>query len=159
MRYGKLRIAWSVTWGIVAVLLCVLWARSYWWRDEVEGKLSRNSLILIKSSEGRFACFTGLPPRQWAFESIPLEPYTPEPDEPPRPPRRWSYYWRWVVIQSGPASIIVLPQWHVAAVLALLSGLPWVDKLKWRFSLRTLLIATTLVAVVLGLIVWLSRSS
>ena len=29
---------------------------------------------------------------------------------------------------------------------------PW---LRWRFSLRTLLIATTLVAVVLGLIVWL----
>jgi len=29
---------------------------------------------------------------------------------------------------------------------------PW---LRWRFSLRTLLITTTLVAVVLGLIVWL----
>jgi hypothetical protein len=28
-------------------------------------------------------------------------------------------------------------------------------QLRWRFSLRTLLIATTLVAVVLGLIVWL----
>ena len=31
---------------------------------------------------------------------------------------------------------------------------PW---LRWRFSLRTLLIATTLVAVVLGLIVWSVR--
>ena len=25
----KLRIAWSVAWGVVAVLLCVLWVRSY----------------------------------------------------------------------------------------------------------------------------------
>ena len=32
---------------------------------------------------------------------------------------------------------------------------PWIT---WRFSLRTLLIATTLVAVVLGIIVWMSRT-
>ncbi len=31
------------------------------------------------------------------------------------------------------------------------------EPIRWRFSLRTLLIATTLVAVVLGLIVWLAR--
>ena len=37
------------------------------------------------------------------------------------------------------------------ATLGIVSS-PWI---KWRFSLRTLLIATTLVAVVLGLIVWL----
>src|SRR5690349_10312841 len=33
MKYRKLRIAWSVGWRIVAVLLCVLWVRSYWWAD------------------------------------------------------------------------------------------------------------------------------
>ena len=30
MRFRKLRIAWSVAWGVLAVLLCVLWVRSYW---------------------------------------------------------------------------------------------------------------------------------
>ena len=30
MRFRKLRIAWSVAWGVVAVLLIVLWVRSYW---------------------------------------------------------------------------------------------------------------------------------
>src|SRR5262245_65176378 len=30
MRFRKLRIAWSVGWGLVAVLLVVLWVRSYW---------------------------------------------------------------------------------------------------------------------------------
>ena len=35
--------------------------------------------------------------------------------------------------------------------------MPWIAVVASRFSLRTLLIATTLVAVVLGLIVWSSR--
>jgi hypothetical protein len=29
MRYRKLRIAWSVAWGVLAVLLLTLWVRSY----------------------------------------------------------------------------------------------------------------------------------
>ena len=42
--------------------------------------------------------------------------------------------------------------WLPALLFAAVAAIPW---LRWRFSLRTLLIATTLVAVVLGLIVWL----
>ena len=30
MKFRKLRIAWSVVWGVAAVLLIVLWVRSYW---------------------------------------------------------------------------------------------------------------------------------
>src|SRR4051812_22807060 len=30
MRFRKLRIAWSVAWGVAAVLSVVLWVRSYW---------------------------------------------------------------------------------------------------------------------------------
>src|SRR5690349_16513123 len=33
MKYRKLRLAWSVAWGVVAVLLCILWVRSYWSLD------------------------------------------------------------------------------------------------------------------------------
>ena len=33
MRYRKLRIAWSVAWGLLAVILIALWVRSYWWMD------------------------------------------------------------------------------------------------------------------------------
>src|SRR4051812_46809034 len=33
MKYRKLRIAWSVGWGVACVLLIVLWVRSFWWRD------------------------------------------------------------------------------------------------------------------------------
>ena len=49
-----------------------------------------------------------------------------------------------------------LPYWFLAFVPATIATIPW---FRWskRFSLRTLLIATTLIAVVLGIIVWLSR--
>ena len=49
-----------------------------------------------------------------------------------------------------------VPEWMQFLLLVILL-LPWVE---WpsRFSLRTLLIATTLVAVVLGLILWLSHN-
>ena len=33
MKFRKLRIAWSVAWGAVAVLLCALWVRNYWSGD------------------------------------------------------------------------------------------------------------------------------
>src|SRR4051812_13876178 len=36
MRFRKLRIAWSVFWGVAAVLLIVLWVRSYWWAEGIE---------------------------------------------------------------------------------------------------------------------------
>src|SRR4051795_652243 len=34
MRFRKLRIAWSVFWGVACVLLIVLWVRSYSWNEE-----------------------------------------------------------------------------------------------------------------------------
>jgi hypothetical protein len=52
---------------------------------------------------------------------------------------------------------LFVPYWFlvvIAGISAALCGIPWV---KWHFSLRTLLIATTLVAVGLGVIVYASR--
>ncbi len=43
--------------------------------------------------------------------------------------------------------------WLFTALVVLVAALPW---LRWRFSLRTLLVATTLVAVVLGLVVYVA---
>jgi hypothetical protein len=53
-------------------------------------------------------------------------------------------------------SHISVPHPHVIAIAALLAALPW---LSWRFSLRTLLIATTVVAVGIGLVVMMLRGS
>ena len=49
------------------------------------------------------------------------------------------------------------PFWLVSVAVATLGVAPWIGCLRWRFSLRTLLIATTLVAVVLGLAVYAAR--
>jgi hypothetical protein len=54
MRFLKLRIAWSVVWGSVAVLLVAMWVRSY----GREGILYRNLKrlqITVQSSEGFFS--------------------------------------------------------------------------------------------------------
>jgi hypothetical protein len=48
--------------------------------------------------------------------------------------------------------VLVVPHWFLAAILVLAAACP-----PTRFSLRTLLIATTLVAMVLGLIVWVAQ--
>ena len=50
--------------------------------------------------------------------------------------------------------MLAFPQWCPVLASMILAVIPW---LRWRFSLRTLLIATTLVAVVLGIIVWAVR--
>ena len=49
------------------------------------------------------------------------------------------------------------PHWFLVSTLFTLAAIPWLPAAKWlkRFSLRTLLIATTLVAVGLGVVVWM----
>jgi len=49
---------------------------------------------------------------------------------------------------------IMLPYWFAAVCTGALAGLPWI---RLRFSLRTLLIATTLVAAALGAVIALWR--
>ena len=56
------------------------------------------------------------------------------------------------------AKILFVPSWFPVLLSATLAAVtfPW-KRLSWRFTLRTLLVATTLVAVLLGLIVWATR--
>jgi hypothetical protein len=53
--------------------------------------------------------------------------------------------------------LVHIPIWALVAITAAMSTIPTLH-LTYRFSLRTMLIATTLVAVVLGLVVWLSSA-
>jgi hypothetical protein len=62
----------------------------------------------------------------------------------------------------GPGSTLVPPsRWIVPMLIGfpLIAAIPWIPWIRWscRFSLRTLLIAMTLVAVALGLIMWTAR--
>jgi hypothetical protein len=147
MRYPKLLITFSCICGIACVLLIVLWVRSYWWADGIN--YQSNHLIQLVSFRGGVALA--------AFEMAPgdkspgwlLDSY---------PPSEWKDYWPKVVglyyAETPGYSQVLIPYWFITLLSIVAGTVPW---LRWRFSLRTLLIATTLVAVVLGLIVWLSR--
>src|SRR5262245_54822270 len=53
MKYRKLRIAWSVVWGVVAVLLVVFWVRSYWHADQIYGHTARTKVLHFGSMRGQ----------------------------------------------------------------------------------------------------------
>ena len=143
MRIRKVRIAWSVFCGLSAVLLIVLWVRSYWWGEQVHYSTLLKTYYGIRSDCGYLIGLQG-DFRPW--RSTPGWLYTRAV-----PTRDWhSFTFKW----NSKRRIFALPQWLVAILFATAAGCPW---FRYRFSLRSLLIATTLVAVVLGLMAWTVR--
>jgi hypothetical protein len=57
-----------------------------------------------------------------------------------------------------PDSTLEIPYWVPVVFITALAIVPWIRQLRWRFSLRTLLIAMALIAVVLGLAVYAARN-
>ena len=58
---------------------------------------------------------------------------------------------------DSPSPLVIVPDWFLIGVAVALSAVPW---LRWskQFSIRTLLIAMTLIAVMLGAVVYLTKS-
>ncbi len=154
MKHRKLRIAWSVACGIAAVLLVALWVRSCWTVDKVNVPLLNSWNVMIGSLPG--VCGGELYKRYgvgfgWGTEtSDEARRHIPQ-SESSLSSGIWGRFA--YVYERGPG--VILPDWFLIGVAVVLSGAPW---LRWtnRFSRRTLLIATTLVAVGLGLIASLS---
>ena len=146
-----LRIAVTVLSLTACVLISALWVRSYWWNDTVFGVIGSERLQLTSNCADLqlFVCpkamFT-VPPK-WDYMRFIATPIPSKKRE------------RIVARRlNAPLQGIELSGRHYLAVAfaALLAGVPWIG---WstRFSLRTLLIATTLVAVALAAIVYASR--
>jgi hypothetical protein len=143
----RLRIAVSVSFAVVAVALCVLWVRSYWrcdrviWTDDA-GTFAVSTLqgeLTIEMLNVRV-----LLPEGWSRGSFKV--YDGDDNSFSDNERRTLLGFGW---KTGSGSIVAdFPIWFLALTCA---ALPWISL---RFSLRTLLIATTLVAVVLGMGVW-----
>ncbi len=164
LRY--LRIAFSATCLIACVLLIVLWMRSYSWNEGVTYIDSPSSFSIFGSAHGTFYYHYR--------NSWPTRLKTGVTFGGNSQPRAYrGFYWDWyryapslprnqVRMNAVDDSIIerdvsiYVPYWFAVVLSGALSvtSAPWV---RWRFSLRTLLITTTLVAMVLGLFVWLSR--
>ena len=152
MKYRMLRITWSVFWGIVAMLLVALCVRSYLIDDVViaPGDGSRRlgsgkGWITIRWMEPR--PIPKLKFKTWHLVSLSVDDLARRQANlhiKTRPPR-------FGLIDSG---AVQFPYWLATALCAGMSLAYWQPKIVARFSLRSLLIITTLVAMVLGLIGW-----
>jgi hypothetical protein len=149
MRFRKLRIAWSVVWGTAVVLLIALWVRSYK-VSELFRHGNGTTVIHIQTYRGEFgiAHWALAQPISWRHiveridESFAVRLFPSIEDQSPL-----SYVGiRWETI--GAMHFFAIRYYSVVTLTVALVILPW---LPWHFSIRTLLIATTLVAVVLGL--------
>jgi hypothetical protein len=150
MRFRKLRIAWWIVSGIGCVLLALLWTRSYSIRDSAYWPTNKLEME-INSIKGHVVLFLAFRPNGEGQVKILHENITPNDEARVKEGILGFFYFR----EEDTAGIHV-PFWFLAlAVIAAAAVVPWI----WprRFSLRTLLIATTLVAVVLGLIVYAIR--
>jgi hypothetical protein len=150
MRFRKLRIAWSVGCGIACVLLIVLWVRSYWWQD-----ILRKGIPAISNS----GFYSGLGTLKIGFRWQPLDPiFQPPPtlETHPFTPAllaKVAGTGGFGTHRTRSTLTIRFPHWFAVFVIGVVAAVPWVR----RFTLRTLLIATTLAAMVLGLIAYASR--
>jgi hypothetical protein len=156
LRY--LRIAFSATCLIACVLLIALWVRSYWWRDYLYADAFVRQ-VKVQSIYGQLGVlwFADYEPT-WAHGSETAEEWSTFVSKygfggyKYHPPATASDLPTFDWLSSSDGVSVLLPHWFAVLLIATLATALWIP---WRFSLRTLLIATTLIAVVLGLIVWL----
>lgn len=141
LRY--LRIAVTTLSLTACVLLIALWVRSYWRLDILEKRTGVQALQ-ISSVNGRIA--TAHLDRTQIGKSYLAVVAGDAADWRKGGVLGFAYY------EDGFVMAFIAPHWLPALLSAALAVIPWISR-SWRFSLRTLLIATTLVAVALGLIV------
>jgi hypothetical protein len=140
MKYRKLRIAWSVGCGIICLLLITLWVRSYWYYDFTKAGVTSAGGKLYVGSTG-LTSTDGRMDGVFSHNSV-LGLTVPSNN-------------KVMVVPMGNGRSI--PHYIPLAIASVIAVAPWTRQFRWRFSLRTLLIGMTMVAVVLGLIISLSR--
>ena len=182
----RVRIAVSVFFGVVALAFCVLWVRSYSVADRIHGVIWRPTSFVVASKSGRVSVvlfrWHGAPSWwRWQIVSHPTDDELSFPFGAPKNYERllgfgWLHDPLYMVMRSiqilpdgtevfvfGAATASLrgagpmVPYWFLVVISIALSTSTWLQARIQRFSLRTMLIATTLVAVVLGLAAWMTR--
>jgi hypothetical protein len=154
MRFRKLRIASSVVCGIACVLLIALWVRSYGLADVLYLRISETHAVTFGSVQGGVSISPDVRYAEGYFDDAWWKLQTEVVG------KRKTDYWTqtpWYT-RSFRFGIfgwtVCVPHCFLMVLFGAAAVAPW---LRPRFSLRTLLIATTLIAVVLGLVVWAVR--
>src|SRR5690349_9099472 len=134
MTHRKLRIAWSVAWALVAVLLIVLWTQSY------QGQQSRTfrtakTTIYFGHWNGKLAVRVYRPPALYLGGWISREELTLLKEQ-----ASWDVGWRpWYelpTVRTPVGGRIVLPYFVPVLAIVGLSGVSWIPQFPSRFTLR-----------------------
>lgn len=144
----RLRFAASVLFAVVCMSLIALWVRSYYYLDDLSEPISRARGIQLTSVEGQVrVSINKLNPAvairwsDWDLFSVESKSgYAQSEVE----STKWGF-----VFAAMDYWAIWAPHWFLVLISASAACLPWIPR---RFSLRTMLLATTLAAVVLGLV-------
>jgi hypothetical protein len=158
--FRYLWLAWSAFSLVASLFIIALWIRSYWWLDYRFCEFGGNSGVFVHSLQGQLRVILISEPSNLAF-SVPsegtglLELWRETfglPNSPHRIPAEWApdhsnlRKFAWTRYPDGQR--FVVPDWFLAVLCGVLAGAPWVR----RFSLRSLLITMTVLAVFLGVV-------
>jgi len=162
-RWFWFRIAMSLFFGLLAVALCVLWVRSHHWARDAIQRVPVVGGIHFISSQGSVSVeaqrLPKNPPKTFSWnQSIKVlskselaEVFSTHTGS--LAPDYSGFQFRF---RSGADWKFSVPYWLLALVSGMLATVLGL-RINYRFSLRTLLIATTLLAVMLGVVVWAGR--
>ena len=145
-----LRIAVTALSLTACVLLIALWVRSYRKFEWVVIRVPGAYLRIVSYP----AALQIMKEPFFVDEQLAQSPW--QIHERPRHPSVTGYYLPRITKGQWPflsEAVLIVPYWVLLSVAALLAALPWIRQLGRRFSLRTLFIATTLVAVGLGIVI------
>jgi hypothetical protein len=142
-----LRILWTVFCGIACVLLVVLWVRSY--------RINHVAVVPVGKSKMGVQYAIGRLVFVRAANAKSFQQRITDPQTFDRILRTDENSFGLAIHRNPNTGLysIQMPCWWFVALISMVAVVPWIPSICPRFSLRTLLIATTLVAVVLGLIV------
>jgi hypothetical protein len=143
-----LRIAVTVLSLTACVLLIALWVRSQGKWDHIRGSISSHNKLAFNSACGKLSISHSQFPRwhewrRYSFALVDLQTH-----EIPSGIRSAKFGFA----LNKDRHRLVMPYWFLILLTATFTAAPWIHWSK-RFSLRTLLIATTVVALALGIIV------
>jgi hypothetical protein len=146
-RFRRTRIAASVFFAVLTVALCALWVRSYSRSDSCRvfsvGVISNLGQLFFWNAANQTEIPNGL------MSGLSDQGYI----------GRLQFLMDlqmsigFGIADDGKETIAVFPFWFFVLLAGAASAIPW---FAFRFSVRTMFIATTLVAVALGLGVWLA---
>ncbi len=147
-----IRISFSITCVLACVLLIALWMRSYRWRDSFSVRPFPKRVCWIESAVGQFAMRISpknhdAPSRMWSQIAVASDPAWPANN-------RFGFN---AYMANGYAGIVV-PHWLLILLTAVVAATFGVHSpFGYRFGLRILLTAASLVAALLGAMYVLNR--